>query len=426
MRPSLLLSLLIYLLVLGGLATVNGALLVLAVPLVLYLGAGLLFGPGDVHLELERSIDVERVTQGKPVEVRLRVTNRGGHIEQLWLQDKLPPGLERLDGETSLLAELPAGAHLELRYRVQGGRGFYRFVNVQSTLSDRLGIMRWSQELPAPGRIFVLPEMTRLKHVAIRPLQTVGYSGIIPARQGGAGVEFLGVRAYQAGDPLRRINWLASARHRQALFSNEFEQERGANVGLILDARIRSDIDTSQGSIFEHAVTATASLAQALLNDGNRVGLLVYGGYLAWTYPGFGKIQRERILRALVRASPGASQVFDKLEKLPTRIFPAHSQLILVSTLHHDDLPVLIRLRARGYQVMVVSPDPVAFEVQILGSRPAAELGIRLARLEREVLIKRLQRAGVQVLSWDVSQPFDQAMRLALSRIPPWVRPIHI
>lgn len=426
MRPSLLLSLLIYILVLGGLGTLNGALLALAVPLVLYLSAGLLFGPEEANLELERNMDVERVTQGKPVEVRLRATNRGGHIEQLRLQDKLPPGLERLDGETSLLAELPPGASVELRYRVRGGRGFYRYENIEFTLSDRLGILQRTQQLPAPGRIFVLPEMTRLKHVAIRPLQTVGYSGIIPARQGGAGVEFLGVRAYQAGDPLRRINWLASARHQQSLFSNEFEQERGANVGLILDARTRSDIHNPQGSLFEHAVTATASLAQALLNDGNRVGLLVYGGYLAWTYPGFGKIQRERILRALVRASPGASQVFEKLEKLPTRIFPAHSQLILVSTLHQDDLPVLIRLRARGYQVMVVSPDPVAFEAQNLRNRPVAELGVRLARLEREVLIKRLQRAGVQVLSWEVTLPFDQAMRLALSRIPPWVRPLHI
>ena len=41
----------------------------------------------------------------------------------------------------------------------------------------------------APGEFLVLPEMTRLRRVAIRPRQTRVYSGTIPARQGGPGVE---------------------------------------------------------------------------------------------------------------------------------------------------------------------------------------------------------------------------------------------
>ena len=33
--------------------------------------------------------------------------------------------------------------------------------------------------------------------------------------------------------------------------------------------------------------------------DRNRVGLLVYGRFLDWTFPGYGKVQRERILLGL-------------------------------------------------------------------------------------------------------------------------------
>ena len=45
------------------------------------------------------------------------------------------------------------------------------------------------------------------------------------------------------------------------------------------------------------AVNAAASLADAFLTAGNRVGLLIYGLYINWTNPGYGKRQRENILR---------------------------------------------------------------------------------------------------------------------------------
>ena len=59
--------------------------------------------------------------------------------------------------------------------------------------------------------------------------------------------------------------------------------------------------------------------------------------------------------------------MFSDLALIPTRLFPAHSQVVLVSPLLPDDLNVLIQLRARGYQLMVVSPDPVAHELEQAG-----------------------------------------------------------
>jgi uncharacterized protein (DUF58 family) len=41
------------------------------------------------------------------------------------------------------------------------------------------------------------------------------------------------------------------------------------------------------------------------------------------------------------------------------------------------------------------------------------ELAFRLAALERSVLLSNLMHAGVQVLDWDVSIPFDQAVKTA-------------
>ena len=44
---------------------------------------------------------------------------------------------------------------------------------------------------------------------------------------------------------------------------------------------------------------------------------------------------------------------------------------------------------------------------------PPTELAARVVRMERQLMIARLQRAGLQVVEWNVAQPFDQAMRRA-------------
>ncbi|MCJ7723985.1 MAG: DUF58 domain-containing protein, partial [Anaerolineales bacterium] len=309
-------------------------------------------------------------------------------------------------------------------YAVKGPRGYYVFASMRVTGCDHLGVMIRKRTIPTGGYLLILPVVMRLKHVAIRPRRTRVYAGTIPARQGGPGVEFFGVREYQSGDQTPWINWRASARHPQALFSNEFEQERVADVGIVLDGRQHTNLFNDGRSLFEYSVLAATALADSFLTQGNRVSLLLYGHYLDWTLPGYGRIQRERILHALSRATPGDSLVFSNLAYIPTRLFPAHSQVVLISPLSPDDLSVLIQLRSRGYQVMVISPDPVAFERSYLPQQPAVLQASRIVHLEREIFIKNLQRAGIQVLDWDVRQPFDKVVQSELRQIPGWLRAV--
>jgi uncharacterized protein (DUF58 family) len=280
-------------------------------------------------------------------------------------------------------------------------------------------LLRREETIETNGQLFILPPMMRLRHIPIRPRRTRVYAGSIPARAGGAGVDFFGVREYRDGDSPRAINWHVSARHPQGLFANEYEQERVSDVGIVLDGRERTNHFGGGRSLFEHSVAAAAALADAFLNQGNRVGLLLYSNYLQWTLPGYGKLQRERILHALSQAHAGPSQIFADLDHIPTKLFSAQSQIVVVSPLAADDLEVLIQLRARGYQVLVVSPDPVSFEVQNLRAREEVALAARVVRLERELLLRRLQRAGVRTLDWNVLQPFDQAMRRMTGRWHP-------
>lgn len=423
-KRTFLLITLAYGLVIAGLATLKGELLALAAPVILYLLVGSWRAPEKIQLEIQRTLSSERIAPDMPVQVKLTVRNNGPELEEAVLEDTLPPDLHLRNGSTCHLLSLPSGKSFSWTYEISGPRGYYLFTTVEVRASDLFGLVHRKKSIPAKGQLFILPPVMRIRRIAIRPRRTNVYSGTIPARIGGPGVEFFGVREYERGDPPAWINWRISARHPQNLFSNEFEQERVADVGIVLDGRMRTNSLREGHSLFEYSAQAAAALADTFLSQGNRVGLLLYGHYLHWTLPGYGKVQHERILQILARAEPGESLVFDDLGHIPTRLFPAHSQIVLVSPLVPDDFNVLLQLCAHGYQVMVISPNPVAFEMAYLPKHPEVILAGRIVRMEREMLLNKLRHAGVQVLDWDIVKPFDQVGPAALGRPLAWFRAI--
>jgi uncharacterized protein (DUF58 family) len=415
MSRSLLLSALVYGLLLAGIIALRGEIVALAIPFAIYLLYGFWNIPEALNLSVERSLSTDRADSNADVTVTLTVTNHGEDIDEILLLDLLPQHLKLRSGAPNHLIRLRKNQSYTIEYTVAGGRGAYIFETIHATGTDLLGLVSREQVIKSQKTLFVFPEVKRLRHIPIRPRKTRGFAGVIPGRVGGAGTEFFGVREYQFGDSPRMVNWHASARH-EDLYSNEYQQERAADVGVVLDARVSTNHFHADLSMFDHAVAAAASLSDVFLAQGNRVGLLVYGSYLDWTFPGYGKVQRQRIMHALARAETGNSTVFAGLEHLSPRMFPPESQIVLVSSLTQDDLDILIELRGRGYQVMVVSPDSIRFERGALRPSPQVDTAARIIRLERNLLIRRLERAGIRVIEWDVSVPLDHAINPALTQ----------
>ena len=426
MSRPLFLSLLTYVLVLTGIVTVQGEFLALALPLVTYLILGYVQAPEMIKLEATRHLSAERVSPDTEVDVTVTVINRGVSLGEVLLTDILPARLSVCSGFSRHLVRLKQNESYTFTYTISGPRGAYVLDGIEARVHDHLAVSHATVRVEAKGRLFVLPPVTRIRQVAIRPRGTRVYAGMIPARAGGSGTDFFGVREYQPGDPPRAINWRTSARYADKFYSNEFQQERVADVGIVLDGRLRTNEFAGGHSLFEYSVQAAASLADALLNQGNRVGLLLYASYLSWTFPGYGKIQRERILHALANARTGDSQVFSDLEHIPSRLFPPKSEILLVSPLLEDDLKPLIHLRAQGYEVMVVSPNPVRFELSYLPENEVNQLAGRVIQMERVVLLQKMGRAGIHVLDWDVSESFDLFVKRRLRRSPvyAWLRAV--
>lgn len=411
----------VYTLFLLWMATLQGGLIILALPILVYLAAAVLFAPGEVDFQAKRTIDMDVVNQNAPVSVRLNLRYSGPHADLLLVEDDVPHLLKITQGEVAQLLAAAPGEEITLEYTLQGERGHYNLKGVRILLSEHTGLMEKPVYLSLENDFRSLPEIPRLRKVSIRPVQTHGFSGPLPAHMSGTGLDFWGVRSYQAGDVQRRINWKLSSRHERMLYTNEFEQEKFANIGLILDARQQTNISVQERSIFEYSVSAAAGLADTFLADGHRVSLLIYGFGMDRVFPGVGRLHRQRILHALTRAQIGSNYVLENLNYLPTRLFPARSQLVIISPLGSEDYPAFARMRQEGYTVLLVSPDPLAYESLAFkrrGLENSLEFtqAMQLAQIERQVLLANLLHLGVQTVSWDVELPFEQAIHASLGR----------
>jgi uncharacterized protein (DUF58 family) len=202
-----------------------------------------------------------------------------------------------------------------------------------------------------------------------------------------------------------------STRHPHKLFTNEYEREEIADFGLILDARRLTDSAAMEESLFEYKVSAVATLAKNFLRSGNRVSLLVFGKYILTTFPGYGKHQLELLLRNLARAKLGGDAPFTTLQHLPTNLFPTRSLIVIFSTVDSRDQDTYAKLRAYGYDVLLISPDPVDFTSRMLPQNEINTLAFRAARVERVIQLKRLLKMGVNIIDWQVNKPLEPLVR---------------
>lgn len=396
----------------------------MALPFLAYLVVGILLAPTPETLRLEATRSVEATASTgeegqRKIHMTITVRNQGLAIDQLYLDDPPQLGMGSIQGAPQQQVALRVGEETTLTYSFQASRGQFRWESLQAAASDPLGLIQTHLEVPTQAAIQVTPDVERFARLPVRPLRTLHLAGSIPARLGGSGTDFWGIREYQPGDPLRRLDWHHAARHPGSKFTREFEQEEIAEIGLILDARQSADIQAENDSLFEHSTRAAASLAEVFLRQGNRVSLLVYGSPLITVHPGYGKVQLNRILNKLAQvrteedASPGSR--LQSLALIPTRMFSSRSIILVISPLQAGDWKLFPRLRAYGYQVVLVSPDPVDFARQFLPPDLPAQFSMRLSQVERQLEIKRITRLWVPVVDWQVSQPLLPLVRGALN-----------
>ncbi len=403
-------------LLLGALVTRSGTLALLSLPFIAYVAVGLREAPPSrLQLSAERSVDSVRTAATALVHVTVRVRNEGASVGALRLSDALPGGVGLRTGSASKCGSLRPGQTMNLEYVFHALTGVIHWDAVHVVAADQFRLFKKAVDLPAEGGIVILPRVRRFRPFALSPERTLHSPGSILGGRAGSGTDFWGIREYRPGDEMRRLDWGRAARHPGQLFTCENEQEEIADVGLVLDARSEINLRSGTRDLARISVDAAASLAEMFLRGGNRVGLALLQATIGIVPPGYGKVQLYRILRALAGVHADAESSRCTLDRVPLRVFSTRALIVVISPLTGKERELFPRLRARGNEGLLVSPDPVDFMKH--DARDAvSRLASRLARVERRLDLQRVAELGIRVIDWKVGASLAPLVRRALQR----------
>jgi uncharacterized protein (DUF58 family) len=218
----------------------------------------------------------QRAFAGETIDANLRLINRSW-LPLPWLQIQEAVPLDLKD-QPDYRAVVSVGGHsaFEHPYRLAcKKRGYYKVGPLNLRSSDLFGFVeaRWDEANPAT--LIVYPQVVPLAHLGLpsrSPFGTLSSRQRLledPARMAG-------VRAYTAGDSLRRIHWKASA-HADQLLVKKLQPSMAVPVMILLDLDRASYPVRSLVGSSEWGITVAASVASALVAERQAVGLVSNG-----------------------------------------------------------------------------------------------------------------------------------------------------
>lgn len=255
------------------------------------------------------------------------------------------------------------------------------------------------------GRL-VLPSAMRLGQVPV-PRRLRGLTGLRPSRRYGEGSELRDVHPFAPGDRLKRIDWRTTARRSpnlDTLYVRRAYADAEAVAMLVVDSRddVGPDLRTWRGfseqrvdepSSLDLARHAAASVASALVETGDRVGLVDLGREVRPLPPASGRRHLRRVLHGLALARPiGQPHPAVRPPQLP-----ADALVYLFSTALDEAAPQLVRTwRSLGHPVVLIDTLPEVRPV----AEPHLAIAWRILRMERRQRLDELAREGVPIVRW--------------------------
>jgi uncharacterized protein (DUF58 family) len=271
----------------------------------------------------------------------------------------------------------------------------------------------------------------------------------------GRGMEFDEVRPYVPGDDVRTIDWNVTARTGEP-HVKRFVEERELTVMLLVDVSASQDFGSGRRSKLEAATELSALLAMSAVDNGDKVGLLLFhGGADLYIPPRKGGKHALRVVREVLARGQGAGSStqlawlqlpkfvqrwFAKLQaatrrpgrrstsiaaalEFCRRVLPRRAVLFLISDFLDDGYLQVLRHSSRKHDVvaalitdareqqmppagLVMLEDAESGDTRLVDTSSAAfrsELA-RSANARREHLREQLRATGMDLVVFDAGQ----------------------
>lgn len=409
-----LIVLIIIALILSALITRIGGILLLAIPFISYLGMGYFTSPTNVNLNVSRKVENHRVEENELNSMYISITNLGSKIPSLELHERIIPGMQLVSGFSDQVVSLPEKQSIEFQYNFNAKRGRYCWADIQLTISDPFHLFPTEVKHPFDVVSIVIPKKVILPKFEKKPRYTLRSPGWNLSNKPGSGIDFWGIREYTAGDSLGHIHWRKSAQNPNKFFIKQFEQENMADFGILIDISKPNDVLDKQISLIDDCIEVGAAISRSLLRTGNRVSMFILGKNRTRVFPGIGKHQLHKILDTLAGFESGDVPLPDLIKFIPLRFFSSRTTIIVISPLLLNDHSLITQLRAEGYQVMLISPNPLSSLIA-KNTQHEVNLSLRAVRIEREIMLWKIRRIGVNVIDWPIDKSLVNLFQMTRS-----------
>jgi uncharacterized protein (DUF58 family) len=262
-------------------------------------------------------------------------------------------------------------------------RGVIRFDDLRVLLPDPFGLFQRCRRVKAPSAtLTVLPRRYPLPPIELPGGAAFKISGEANTNSIGNSGEFVGLRDYRPGDPLRQIHWKSWARTGRPIVK-ELEDTYYPRYGLIVDTLSVARTDHQ----FEEAISVAASFAASIDTSESLLDLMFIKNEAHLVTAGRGLERAEKLLEVLAGVSPQREENFDALASLVLR--------------HRDDLTSCLVIfngwdESRRRFLHTLTRNNVVCAPIIIGSGPAPE-GLPGPWLESGHIARDLRRLPVKL-----------------------------
>ncbi|MEL7336898.1 MAG: DUF58 domain-containing protein, partial [Planctomycetota bacterium] len=226
----------------------------------------------------------EEVPRGAVVPIRIKLRNTSVlPIAWLLIEDLLPrdaiggsqPGL-KIEGDRLRVLLLGSRQSNMVAYNANCTRsGYYQIGPAVLETGDLMGLDRRYRVVAPPQFLLVLPRVIPLSGYDIASRRPIGEIRIRDTMMDDP-TRLRGIRQWQPGDPMRSVHWSATART-GVLHSKIYEPTSVAGITLVLDLNVHTNPAQHEPIRSELAKTYCASVAAAMYEMNQPVGLVSNG-----------------------------------------------------------------------------------------------------------------------------------------------------
>ncbi len=230
---------------------------------------------------------------------------------------------------------------LKIKTPCNAGMGLHQWGPLTATITDPFGVFEFTLTDDSLAPFEVLPEYLTLDHFEILESVDSAAIGMNESIHSGHSSNFLGLREYVPGDPIKRINWKLSAKH-QELVVNVFESMVHTDLTVCIDMDAENHIGRSGDNTWEMCKDAAVSILHDQHPHTHRMQLFSQKLRIPF---GRGSSHLLSLVRSVSNLKPISTHQLDPhlLRSLIPEI-PYGSSLIYITPIYQNDPSQLSRV----------------------------------------------------------------------------------